>query len=177
MVEPEKTRRVFFGLWPDDSVRAAIVKQFAQMPQYHAQATRMTPNNLHLTLHFIGHVDSVMLDCLQLAAQKVTADAFNLQLDCTGYFLPPKVFWLGCTQTSHALQLLHQQLSEVLHPCGYVAESRAFSPHVSLLRKLQEPGEQVAVEAIDWPVQSFALIESLPSSSGVLYRPLQNYFL
>lgn len=177
MAELIATRRLFFGLWPDAVVRAAIIDRFSQMPQYALQATAMQPENLHLTLHFIGNVDAAMTACVQDAAQAVRGTAFDLRLDRVGYFAQAKIFWMGCTRTPSDLLNVHQQLADALLPCGYQAESQPFTPHVSLLRKVQQPGVMSAFKSIHWPVKSFALIESLPSSTGVIYRPVQNYFL
>jgi len=177
MAEPAKNRRLFFALWPDDALRNEIVRQFEQMPQQRMHGKPMQAGNLHLTLHFIGNVDAATSRCLHRAAQTVRGDAFTLQLDTVGYFPQPKIFWMGCAHIPSAMQALHQQLADALLPCGYQAESRPFTPHVTLLRKLADPGEFVPFEAIHWPVKSFSLMESLSSSEGVLYRPLENYLL
>ena len=172
-----KSRRLFFALWPDDAVRNEIISRFEQMPQHATQAKKMQPGNMHITLHFIGNVDSAMAACLHQAAQTVRSTGFTLQLDTVGYFKSPQIFWMGCAQLPEGLRVLHQQLAEVLLPCGYQAESRPFTPHITLLRKLRDPGTRVAFEPVHWDVKSFSLIESLSSGEGVMYRPLENYFL
>ena len=177
MTESVKKRRLFFALWPDDAVRNEIVRRFENTPQYAMQGGKTTPSNLHITLHFIGNVDEPTMACLQQAAKTVQAAAFELKLDNLGYFSRPQVFWLGCSNPPEGLQKLHQQLAEVLFPCGYEAEARPFSPHVTLMRKLREPGDFVPIESINWPVQSFALIESVACPDGVQYQLVENYFL
>ena len=177
MVESAPTRRLFFALWPDAAVRSEIIRQFEQMPQFGMQAHNMQPNNLHLTLHFMGNVAADQAGCIQRAAQTIRVAAFDVQLDTVGYFRQPKIFWMGCSDMSAGMQALHQQLADALLPCDYRAESRPFTPHVTLLRKLSEPGEFIAFKSILWSVKAFSLIESLPSSDDVIYRPLENYFL
>lgn len=172
-----KSRRLFFALWPDDVVRHDIISRFERLPQHAMHAKKMQPGNLHLTLHFIGNVDDTLAACLHQAALTVRSPAFTLQLDSTGYFKPPQIFWMGCSQRPEGLQALHQQLADVLLPCGYQAESRPFTPHITLLRKLRDPGERVALEPVHWDVKSFSLIESLSSAEGVIYHPLENYLL
>lgn len=177
MIEPVKKRRLFYALWPDETVRNELVRQFKRMPQYNMRGNKTVPANLHITLHFIGNVDETMMACMQQATRTVQAAAFELNLDQPGYFSKPQVFWLGCSNPPAAMSTLHQQLADVLLPCGYKAETRPFSPHVTLMRKLREPGELVPVEPIVWPIRSFALIESNTCAEGVIYQPLENYFL
>lgn len=177
MAELVKSRRLFFALWPDDVVRTELLRQFKHMPQYTLRGSKTLPSNLHITLHFIGNVDDVTMSCLQQAARTVHAAAFELILDQPGYFSKPQVFWLGCSSTPVAMSDLYRQLAEVLLPCGYQAETRPFSPHVTLMRKLREPGEFVPVEPIIWPMRSFALIESVSIPGGVMYQVVENYFL
>ncbi|MDQ1363879.1 MAG: 2,3-cyclic 3-phosphodiesterase [Pseudomonadota bacterium] len=172
-----KSRRLFFALWPDESACSEIVRQFKRMPQYNMHGNKTVPSNLHITLHFIGNVDESMLACLQQAARTVHAPAFELKLDQPGYFSKPQVFWLGCASTPAAMQTLHRQLADALLHCGYQAETRPFSPHVTLMRKLRDPGDLIPVEPIVWPIRSFALVESIACAEGVIYQPLENYFL
>lgn len=177
MAEPAKLRRLFFALWPDDAVRGEIVRRFENMPQYAMQGSKTVPSNLHITLHFIGNVDEPTMACLQQAGRTVQGAAFELKLDNLGYFSKPQVFWMGCSNMPATLQVLHQQLAEALLPCGYEADARPFSPHVTLMRKLRAPGDFVAIESINWPVQSFALVESVACPDGVQYQLVENYLL
>jgi RNA 2',3'-cyclic 3'-phosphodiesterase len=172
-----KSRRLFFALWPDDVVRHDIISRLKRLPQHAMHAKKMQPDNLHLTLHFIGNVEDDMAACLHQAAQTLHCSPFALQLDTTGYFKPPQIFWMGCSQLPEGLRMLHQRLADALLPCGYQPESRPFTPHVTLLRKLCDPGVAVAFQPVHWDVKSFSLIESLSTAEGVLYRPLENYLL
>jgi 2'-5' RNA ligase len=170
-------RRLFFALWPDEAVRNEMVRQFKRMLQHDCPGNKMLPSNLHLTLHFIGNVDDAMTSCLQQAASTIKADSFELRLDKPGYFPLPGIFWIGCSELPEALMALHHQLARVLLPCGYKPESRPYSPHITLMRKLREAGDFEPVEPVVWAVKSFALIESLPTHYGVQYQVRQNYFL
>lgn len=169
------TKRAFFALWPGEALRQAVQKQFKQSEQYQLPGKRMLPSNFHLTLDFIGEVDAEQLDCLITAARTVQAEPFDLVLDHYGYFEDAKIVWLGCRNMPKALATLQQKLSLALQNCGYEAEERAFTPHITLLRKCREAGVLPQPEPLTWRVNGFALVESVPVAQGVQYRPIEKY--
>mgnify|MGYP002265578925 CR=1 FL=1 len=122
IMDKEKTRRVFFALWPDDDVRKKIVDTFNLSSQAKLKARIMQPENLHLTLHFIGNVSEEKLTCLDLAAQTVKIKPFELLLDQYGYFDKVKIFWMGCRSTPDELNILHHHLGDALAACDYQAD-------------------------------------------------------
>lgn len=167
--------RLFFALWPEDETRALIVNTFKQAPQSRLKGRIINPDNLHLTLHFIGNATTEMLDCLHQAAQTVTGRSFQLNFDRYGHFYKARVFWMGCTQTPEALTHLYQDLGTALSQCDYIAESRPYAPHLTLMRKLNKPGELDNFQAIPWQVNDFVLVESISTDHGVYYEVIRRY--
>ena len=84
--------RLFFALYPDDTVRNHFIDRIQQIPG----TRRIRPQNLHLTLHFIGQTEA--RDCLLDRAQKIRCQPFSLIIDQYGYFNRAKVFWAGPKQ-------------------------------------------------------------------------------
>jgi 2'-5' RNA ligase len=173
----EPGQRIFFALWPDDAVRRQIVDQFRHTPQSKTSARLMRKHNLHITLHFIGNVDAEQRGCMHQAAQQVRGEPFQLSLDRYGHFYRAKVFWLGSEQAPQALFDLYAALGEAIEPCGYRVERRPYAPHVTLLRKLNRPGEMIKPEPIQWSVNEFVMVESVPIEGGVDYRVIERYAL
>jgi len=166
-------RRLFFALWPSADVRKQIVACAKQLPVHKARAVANT--NLHITLAFIGAVDKDKVDHYINAAASVKAKAFHLKLNQAGCFSRAKVLWLGCDQVEPALQDLVSSLNHALLDCGYVAEDRPYTPHVTLARKFHcKQLPEIDCE-IDWNVDSFALVESLSVVGGVEYKVLESW--
>ena len=174
-MDKEKTRRVFFALWPDDDVRKKIVETFDQSPQAKLKARIMRPENLHLTLHFIGNVSEKKLTCLDQAAQTVKVGSFELALSRYGHFDKAKIFWMGCQSTPDELKVLHHHLGDALAACDYQADNRPYAPHVTLMRKLKQPGVLEVFNSINWLVNNFVLVESVPACEGVKYKVIKRY--
>lgn len=168
--------RLFFALWPDEVIRRQLQRQALSLA-IDRDARRVPEYNLHLTLHFIGNIPRVGLDCLQQRAREVIAEPFVVEIDETGSFVKPKVAWLGCREMPVALDRLHQDLGKRLRGCGFKPEKRRFNPHVTVARKISSPPPAPTLEPVIWPVDRFALIESRADQNGVKYWPIEEYYL
>ncbi len=175
MNEEKKQHRIFFALWPPDETRQYIVDAFMQTPQYRMRGRIMDPANLHITLHFIGNVDSERRACLHRAAQSVKVEACRLKLDYYGHFYRARVFWIGCRETPRQLKYLHRDLGATLKSCDYRTERRPYAPHLTLMRKLNRPGEMIRPEPIEWPIDEFVMVESTTLAEGVRYDVVERY--
>ena len=171
----EKDLRLFFALWPDENVRDQIEQNLKRFP---SAAGRIVPrHNWHMTLHFIGNTSFEEKDCLHQQAKKLRAAQFNLTIDRCGFFKKPKVFWLGCEQTLKALSALQRELGNLLAHCSYKPETRPYSPHVTVARKVLKSPEPIEMDPVAWPVHKFALIRSVSVKSGVRYDVIEQYRL
>lgn len=170
-----KDIRLFFALWPDENVRQEISNCLKLLP---ANSGRVVPRyNWHMTLHFIGNTTFAEKDCLHSQAKKIKAKPFDLRIDCVGYFKKPKVFWLGCQQPPGALFELQKNLGMLISECDYRPETRPYSPHVSVVRKVIEKPAMTSLDSIDWHVDRYVLIESVAEANGVRYRVVEEYAL
>jgi len=176
-----KTRRVFLALWPDDIVRQQLVAAFEQTAQVSLQATlktkRLRPENLHLTLHFLGNITQQQFDCVHKVASEIRLPAFNLTLNHYGFFDRAGVFWMGPESAPAALTQLHDSLARALIHCECFTDKRKFVPHITLVRKLKTAVQlaDCLPESVNWHIQRFALIESIAGSDGVDYIPQAFY--
>lgn len=166
--------RLFFALWPDQTVREAIAKEM-EIQRRSIKGRWIDAFNLHMTLHFLGNIKADRIACFHQNAQALQASQFSLSIDRYGYFDRPKVLWLGCRKTPQALLDLQNSLGEHLIECDFQAERRTFNPHITLARKLDRPVGFPEMSQIKWPVDRFALIESVPIDRGVQYQVLETY--
>jgi 2'-5' RNA ligase len=173
-VREKKDIRLYFALWPQETVRLRLDAAAATIA-VDSQGRRVPRANLHLTLHFIGNVYLAQMECLQRAARLVRAAAFDLTIDQQGYFNKPRVAWLGCSNPPAALDDLHQQLGRHLQICDYEPEVRPYQPHVTVARKIGPIAAEADFAAVDWRVTEFALIEVRTIENGVQYRAVETY--
>jgi 2'-5' RNA ligase len=168
MAEPK--RRLFFALWPDEAVRAAL--DAAGLALAGRRVKRVPAANLHITLAFAGPVAAGTADCLARRAAEVRVAPFELCIDHSGHWPRPRILWIGPTRVPPGLRDLAGALRNVLADCGLVPEARGFQAHVTVARKVARAVADPEFPAVTWPVSRFCLVESAPSERGSIYRPL-----
>jgi 2'-5' RNA ligase len=117
-------------------------------------------NKIHLTLVFLGSIETAAVERARAAAATVRAAAFDLTLDRAGSFRRAQVGWAGCNVTAQPLLELARTLGDALEREGFKPEERAFAPHVTLARRIRRPVEGAAIAPVSWRAQSFALVHS-----------------
>ena len=171
----KKHIHLFFALWPEQKVRSQIAAFIDSFPD---TSGRVVPHyNWHMTLHFIGNTTFHEKSCLDRQARKSRAEPFDLFVDQTGFFKKPKVFWLGCDSPPKALFDLQEDLGKQISRCEYNPETRPYSPHITVARKVTEKPAFRLNSKIPWHVDKFVLIESVSEPGGVRYRVLEEYLL
>ena len=103
------------------------------------------PENIHLSLKFLGDVDEARGGELQSALQRASGGGGGggneprpLALQITGFgvfsdYRRPHVLWAGVTPDP-ALELLQHRVEQEFAPLGFPSEGRPFRPHVTLGR-------------------------------------------
>lgn len=168
---PEKTERLFFALWPDAVIRREIYAATRQTAR--ASGGRAVPReNLHLTLAFLGSVDAAWAAGARAVASALRGNAFTLALDHLGFWPVPGLVWYGAREVPESGRRLIATLGAGLQCRGLTQDPRPFFPHVTIARKVHEPGKLGHVRVIAWPVQEFVLVRSLMRPSGSDYQVL-----
>lgn len=165
------TRRLFFALWPGEPLRQALAERVAALVRPGAGRAQR-PDQLHVTLEFMGSVPVVRLPDLVEAAAAVRAEPFELVLDALEYWRRPQVLCLVAHEIPAALAGLVQALRAGLAARGFDPERRPFRPHLTVARKVARPPDLAPTDPCRWPATDFVLVESITERSGSLYRPL-----
>ena len=140
------------------------------------QGRPVPPENLHLTLLFLGQVGAAHLEPVLEMAAALPAAAFDLVLDRFGQFKrkSDRMLWVGPSRPPPNLLELRESLLQACASLGLRTPNETFRPHVTLLRKADpEPRLPAHPEpGIAWPVRHFELVESHPLPHGVRYETL-----
>jgi 2'-5' RNA ligase len=132
----EPTLRTFVAIELVDPARTAVADYLSALrPTGGVAWTR--PENLHLTLKFLGNVATARLgEVTQGLAQATAASAaFTMTVAGVGGFpsvARPRILWVGCK--APALPPLAAAIDAACVRLGFAAEERAFHPHVTLGR-------------------------------------------
>ena len=161
------TRRLFFGYWPDQEVRRAIIERRKMLGDLSRR--RVPDRNLHLTLLFLGDQPVERVDDILAAAGVVTARQASLNLNRFGWFPRARVAWLG-GEAPDATRRLVSDLAEVLTGLGIEHDHRPFHAHVTLFRQVRKRPDFPEPPPLEWSPAEFALIESISSQPYQVLR-------
>lgn len=176
MSEEAKTTRVFFALWPEPAVQAALDRAAYKL---HAMCGgRQTRcDTIHITLVFLGEVELARLDVLRAAAECVQAPAFSWELCKFGWWRHNRIAWAAPEATPLALAQLVAQLQSGLKEAGLQFDERPYLPHVTLLRKADCRHAVLTAEPVPWEVNDFVLVRSVPGPEGSAYEIIGRWSL
>jgi len=174
-VKKEETRRLFFALWPDHSVRAALEEQ-AGIIRGHTDGRAVAQTNLHVTLAFLGKVPLDLVSTVCAEAGRIRSGPFDLEIDQTGWWKKTGILWLAPSAPPAGLNRLVHSLWDRLRPMGFKADFHKFRPHVTIARKCSHSASS-DVEPISWAVTNFALLASETHPKGARYTLLDQWSL
>jgi 2'-5' RNA ligase len=171
----EKPVRLFFALWPNTEERAAMAAW--QQPLHKLCGGRMTPaDKLHNTLVFLGDVQPERLEALQLAAQEVRGGEFQLRYDIARYWGHNHIVYAAPVSVPAKLVQLVNDLEQKLRQHHFKFDSRAYKPHVTLLRHARWTDSALcAVPLVAWKMREFVLVQSLSEGQGLRYVVLARF--
>ena len=162
--QPASSLRLFLGLWPSTEVHTALVAHAAAW-DWPAAARRTRPERLHVTLHFLGNVESERVADLRTGLQ-VPWEGGELVLDRPTVW-PGGIAVLEATRIDPALMDLHARLAHALHALDLPVESRPWRPHVTFARKAFGAHPPLEARPVTWRMApAYALVRSLPGGQG-----------
>lgn len=169
--------RLFLALWPCAAVRNQLIK-LAQQLENDCSGRRIRPENLHLTLVFIGETEHRNIQTICQAATTIHHAPFNLTLDKAGFWKKAEVAVAGTNQCPAALTAFVQDLRRVLSALKIRYDAtHSFTPHVTLLRNVRQCKLSDPIAAIDWPVTHWSLVQSRQTPTGSVYQSLADWAL
>ncbi len=125
------------------------------------------PENLHLTLAFIGEYPDAqrVMDALNSFAFY----PFTLALDGMGRF--KDLWWVGLEESA-ALTALSRRVRRALAENGIPFDRKRFTPHITLIRKASGAWPEIQMEKSTMTVQRISLMQSTRGRSGMIYTEL-----
>ena len=184
--------RLFVALQIPDSIRNDYAKLIDDFRRLDAKAAPkkpkwVRPENLHVTLKFIGNTDPTKLDSIRTVLAGIRSpQGVQLLFRNIGFFpnaKRPRVIW-GGMEASKNLAPLARALDQQIATLGFPSEERAFTPHLTLARldpPTIAPGLRAAIEKHvtrdfgELHTSEFHLIESKLKPSGAEYTTLQSF--
>lgn len=181
------TKRLFISLPLDQTTSKDIHKKFSNLKLPWEKIRTVRPEQLHLTLKFLGDtdIDNIPFLINSLNKVKIGTDDIQLNIYQTQIFSPerPKILNLGI-KIEHNLRKLYDQIENMLFDEGLAPkESRQFSAHITLARVKKTASLEEFENFNSWSINKFFYVshfelqESTLSKNGPEYTVLQTFNL
>ncbi|MEM2939504.1 MAG: RNA 2',3'-cyclic phosphodiesterase [Candidatus Bathyarchaeia archaeon] len=95
------------------------------------------PENIHITVRFLGEIPSFMIDRVYGEMNKVNFSPFDIEIKGLGVFPNMRhinVVWAGIRKGANELRNIYYQLEPNLQALGLKPDDKGFSPHLTIAR-------------------------------------------
>lgn len=178
--------RTFIAVELPDQTRLDIANLQKDLASAGLKLRWVKPQNIHLTLKFLGDVDGDKLAdiCDSITAVSCQHQLFDLQpkgLGCFPGLRNPRVIWVGISGTLEVLRALQSDVENALIPFGFNAEKRPFRGHLTVGRVKSRVSPHKLAEALRthsdfnsevFTVKQVTVFESKLQPTGPLYTKL-----
>ncbi|MCS7238388.1 MAG: RNA 2',3'-cyclic phosphodiesterase [Thermoguttaceae bacterium] len=179
--------RTFIAVEVDSYVRQRALDLMDILRTAQADVKWVEPENLHITIKFLGEVLSRDIYHICQAVQKAVAqiEPFPLVVAGAGAFpdvIRPRTIWLGLSEGEEQLARLQRSVEDALLPLGFPREGRPFKAHLTLGRvRRASPGlarlaqllrDQASFSGAETFVEEVVVFSSELTPEGPIYEPL-----
>ena len=178
----DETIRAFIAVEIPDDVRQEIGRTTAGFRRKDYPVRWVNPENLHLTLVFLGYNPAEFIAQVEYQLSKVAARTGRFELALKGLGAFPnersaRVIWVGADEGKDQLCALARSVAEEMIAIGFIPEKRPFSPHLTIGR-VKAPIADIrpilgtTFAGRSFPVSEIVLVRSHLNPAGPVYERL-----
>jgi 2'-5' RNA ligase len=181
--DPRSLRvRAFFGLPVPEPQREELARYVAACARVAPDFRWTVPENLHLTIRFVGDVDCSIVEAVADVLTRRPMTAFELDLSGVGTFgrgRAVRVVWIGLRAGAEAARALAAQVEAECLRAGLAGEARSFQAHATLARARAREGAPLpdlpaTPELKPWRADELILYSSRLRRTGAIYEVIRN---
>lgn len=162
--------RIFIAIRFTEAFKYSILDAQDGLREYGVRGNYTQPENLHLTLAFIGETERVAE--IKTAVDAVKFEPFVIRTGKLGCFNGrSRVLWLGI-EGEDKVKTIAQQLRRNLDKCGIDYAKGKFCPHITLVRQPSEMPLDVEVESESMTVSEISVMNSERINGRLVYTAL-----
>lgn len=131
--------RAFIAIEISDEIREALAKAEEHLKYSGADVKWVAPENIHLTLKFLGEVDEARIEKVKATLDEIgkATKPFEMTIKGLGVFPKidfPRVIWAGLDKGAAESAELAKSIDDELSKLGFERESRPFAAHLTIGR-------------------------------------------
>lgn len=159
--------RIFIAIRFTEAFKASILDAQEGLKEQGIRGNFTRPENLHLTLVFIGETDRI--DDIKTAVASVRFDPFVITTGQLGCFNGrSRVLWMGI-QGKEKMKTLALRLRKVLDERGINYSHGPFQPHITLVRQPTETPLDIEVEDACMTIRDIVIMKSERINGRLVY--------
>lgn len=131
--------RTFIAIELPQEIKDFLAQLQAELKSTNADVKWVAPENIHLTLKFLGEIDDKQLEKVVQIINEAgkEKDKFQVSISSLGAFPKidfPRVIWIGIESKDKQVKEIAKDLEEKIARIGIPREKRAFSSHITIGR-------------------------------------------
>ncbi|MGA1824126.1 MAG: RNA 2',3'-cyclic phosphodiesterase [bacterium] len=190
IVENNKGIRSFIAISLPDNIKIDIGNLSQQLKKNLTSSniiiSWVKPESIHLTLKFLGTIDSSQIEPIVLKLNEIAAQTkpFSIAIEGLGVFpnfSHPRVLWVGIKGSAKEIGHLQRSIEEKMGELGFPSEKKEFNAHFTLgrIKSIKSRGiigrafHDIENQKIgNMEINNIKLIKSTLLSSGAVYEQL-----
>lgn len=178
--------RLFIAVELDPKLREELAKLQKELKKSGADAKWVAPDNIHLTLKFLGATPTDKIEAINNALQETAflTPCLNATISQLGAFPrieSARIIWIGVNEGKTELESLVGKIETRLFELGFPREEHPFAAHLTLARvrsplnrqNLVEKLKQTKFPALIQPIAAIVLFKSTLTPKGPVYEALK----
>jgi 2'-5' RNA ligase len=178
--------RTFIAIELPERIKKKIEELQAPLKKTNAFVSWVKPENIHVTLKFLGEVPENKINEVFSATDKALEGAKKFTMSLKGMgafpdFRRPRVIWIGAGSGEKELSYLANRIEEEMEKIGFPKEERKFSAHFTVgrvkspknIEKLMELVKASDFQTDDIEVSEMVVMKSQLHPAGAIYTPLK----
>ncbi len=184
------TVRLFIAIELDERVKAALKSVQTALGQFSREVRWTRPEQMHLTMKFLGEVAGDQAAAVCSATQGVAGELerFEIALAGCGCFPPRgavRIVHCGVTESAPSLQRCYELCEAAFEGLGFAREQRPFRPHLTVGRvredrtagRLRSAVEGASCRTVGQTVGALCVVQSELGPGGACYSNVAKYKL
>ncbi len=185
------TIRAFIAIEIESEIKNKLSEYLSKLKRTGADLKLVAPENIHLTLKFIGYIEKEALVALNKIINDVVSGIgpFSISIGNIGAFpslKKPRVVFVCVQEKGDNLLRIYEKLDKGVERLGIKKESRKYVGHITLGRVKSQKNISKLKDALNSgtecyfgleKVTSLSLIQSKLSSTDPIYTRLNNFIL
>ena len=136
----KKELRAFIAIDITDEIRKELVRLQSELKKgLKGDISWVEPENIHLTLRFLGQINDAQLEEIEGIVLKIVKKIkrFNMDLGVIGAFPDisnPRILWVGINFGFNELNEINAELEDCLETINFAVGEKYFHPHLTIAR-------------------------------------------